>query len=88
MPIQVAKIVFNGMLRGAGDVRFTLIGSTIGVTVIQSILMYFLIIRMHTGLNGVWISILISQAVQLVLFSWRYFSGRWMTAGAAHPKGA
>ena len=88
MPIQVAKIVFNGMLRGAGDVRFTLIGSTIGVTVIQSIMMYFLIIRMHTGLNGVWISILISQAVQLVLFSWRYFSGRWMTAGAAHPKGA
>ena len=54
---------------------------------IQSILMYFLIIRMHTGLNGVWISILVSQAVQLVLFSWRYFSGRWMTAGTAHPKG-
>ena len=88
MPIQVAKIVFNGMLRGAGDVRFTLIGSTIGVTVIQSIMMYFLIIRMHTGLNGVWISILVSQAVQLVLFSWRYFSGKWMTAGTARPKGA
>ena len=86
MPIQVAKIVFNGMLRGAGDVRFTLIGSTIGVTIVQSILMYFLIIRMRTGLTGVWISILISQAVQLALFSWRYFSGRWMTA--AQPKGA
>ena len=86
MPIQVAKIVFNGMLRGAGDVRFTLIGSTIGVTIVQSILMYFLIIRMHTGLTGVWVSILISQAVQLALFSWRYFSGRWMTA--AQPKGA
>ena len=86
MPIQVAKIVFNGMLRGAGDVRFTLIGSTIGVTIVQSILMYFLIIRMRTGLTGVWVSILISQAVQLALFSWRYFSGRWMTA--AQPKGA
>jgi len=85
MPIQVAKIVFNGMLRGAGDVRFTLIGSTIGVTIVQSILMYFLIIRMRTGLTGVWVSILISQAVQLALFSWRYFSGRWMTA--AQPKG-
>jgi putative MATE family efflux protein len=86
MPIQVAKIVFNGMLTGAGDVRFTLIGSTIGVTIVQSILMYFLIIRMRTGLTGVWVSILISQAVQLALFSWRYFSGRWMTA--AQPKGA
>jgi putative MATE family efflux protein len=86
MPIQVAKIVFNGMLRGAGDVRFTLIGSTIGVTIVQSILMYFLIIRMRTGLTGVWVSILISQAVQLALFCWRYFSGRWMTA--AQPKGA
>ena len=80
MPIQVAKIVFNGMLRGAGDVRFTLIGSTLGVTVIQSILMYFLIIRMQTGLTGVWISILVSQAVQLALFSWRYFSGGWINA--------
>lgn len=80
MPIQVAKIVFNGMLRGAGDVRFTLIGSTVGVTIVQSILMYILIIVMHMGLRGVWISILVSQAVQLILFTWRYKSGKWMDA--------
>ena len=80
MPIQVAKIVFNGMLRGAGDVRFTLIASTIGVTVVQTILMYILIIKMGMGLQGVWLSILVSQSVQLILFAWRYKSGKWMDA--------
>ena len=76
-PVQVAKIVFNGTLQGAGDVKYTLIGSTIGVTVIQPILQAILIHSMDAKLTAVWITILVSQAVQLVLFFARYVSGKW-----------
>lgn len=77
MPIQVCKIVFNGALRGAGDVKFTLIGSTIGVTAIQPILTYILIYVCHLELKAVWIGILVSQAMQLILFGARFASGKW-----------
>lgn len=77
MPIQVSKIVFNGTLRGAGDVRFTLIGSTIGITIVQPIVLWVLTQKMDLGLTGVWISILISQGVQWILFGTRFLSGKW-----------
>ncbi|SCW31655.1 putative efflux protein, MATE family [Ruminococcaceae bacterium YRB3002] len=77
MPIQVCKIVFNGALRGAGDVKYTLFGSTIGVTLIQPALTHVLIRFFDLGLTGVWIGILVSQAMQLILFGVRFYSGKW-----------
>lgn len=77
MPIQVSKIIFNGILRGAGDVRYTLYASALGVTVVQPIISYILVIIMGLGLKGVWISILTTQMVQLLCFSLRYKSGKW-----------
>lgn len=77
MPIQVCKIIFNGTLQGAGDVKFTLVGSTISITVVQPLAMLLLVNYMHLSLKGVWASILISQAVQLLLFGYRFFSGKW-----------
>ncbi|MBR4455437.1 MAG: MATE family efflux transporter [Solobacterium sp.] len=79
MPIQIAKIVYNGTLRGAGDVRFTLIGSTVGVTLVQPAVQYVLTMVLNLALTGVWFSILLSQAIQLLLFFWRYRSEKWMT---------
>ena len=80
MPIQVSKIIFNGTLRAAGDIRFTLMGSTIGVTLIQPLVQYFGMNVLHGGLVAVWASILISQLVQEVLFGTRFISGKWMNA--------
>jgi len=77
MPIQVSKIIFNGTLRAAGDIRYTLVGSTIGVTIVQPILLWFFLFVLKIGLSGVWLSILISQAVQWLLFGGRFISGKW-----------
>ena len=77
MPIQVSKIIFNGTLRAAGDIRFTLLGSTFGVTVLQPIVLSICQYVYALGLTGVWFSILVSQAVQLVLFGGRFISGKW-----------
>ena len=77
MPIQVSKIVFNGALRGAGDIRYTLMGSTLGVTLIQPPITLFFIYVCHMKIEGVWLAILISQLVQWVLFGARFLSGKW-----------
>ena len=77
MPIQVSKIIFNGTLRAAGDIRFTLLGSTFGVTIVQPALLSVCQYVFALGLTGVWLSILVSQAVQLVLFGGRFISGKW-----------
>ena len=77
MPIQVSKIIFNGTLRAAGDIRYTLIGSTIGVTVVQPIILWICMFGLKNGLTGVWFSILVSQAIQLLLFGGRFISGEW-----------
>lgn len=77
MPIQVSKIIFNGTLRAAGDIRYTLIGSTIGVTIVQPLMLWICLYGLKNGLTGVWFSILVSQAVQWVLFGGRFISGKW-----------
>lgn len=77
LPIMVSKIVFGGVLRGAGDVRYVMICSTIGVTLVQPIAMYILQVQMNLGLVAAWGSILISQASQFLMFASRYLSGKW-----------
>ena len=77
MPIQVSKIIFNGTLRAAGDIRFILLGSTFGVTIVQPVILYICQFVYALGLTGVWFSILVSQAVQLILFGGRFISGKW-----------
>jgi putative efflux protein, MATE family len=77
MPVQISRIIFNGTLQGAGDVKYTLIASTIGVTVIQPIVLATLMYGFNMKLSGVWISILVSQVAQFILFTLRYFSGKW-----------
>lgn len=77
MPIQVSKIIFNGILRGAGDVKYTLYSSAFSVTLVQPVITYVLVLMLGLGLKGVWISILVTQIVQFLCFSLRYRSGKW-----------
>ncbi|MDO4745743.1 MAG: MATE family efflux transporter [Bacillota bacterium] len=77
MPIQISKIIFNGVLRGAGDVKYTLYASAFSVTLVQPIVSYLLVMILGLGLKGVWLSILVTQAVQFFCFALRYKSGKW-----------
>jgi Na+-driven multidrug efflux pump len=77
MPIQVSKIIFNGILRGAGDVKYTLYASAFSVTLFQPLVSYLLVIIFGLGLTGVWISILATQTAQFLCFGLRYKSGKW-----------
>lgn len=77
MPIQVSKIIFNGILRGAGDVKYSLYASAFSVTLLQPVVSYILVILIGLGLTGVWLSILATQTAQFLCFGLRYKSGKW-----------
>ena len=66
----------NGM-RAAGDVRFGMIASSISMWVFRVGLTTVLCRFMGVGLMGIWIGYFADWIVRSVVFTLRYFSGRW-----------
>ena len=76
--LQIAQVIYMGCLRGAGDVVFTTIASTISITFVRPILSYVFCYACGLGLVGIWLGILGDQTSRLLLTTWRFKSGRWM----------
>ncbi|MBQ8639030.1 MAG: MATE family efflux transporter [Lachnospiraceae bacterium] len=76
--MQIPQVVYMGCLRGAGDVVFTMIASTISVTVVRTAVSFLMCYPMGLGLPGVWCGIIADQLCRLGLTSWRYRTGKWM----------
>lgn len=75
--MQVAQVIYMGCLRGAGDVRFTTIASTVSVTFIRPIMSYVFAYALGVGVVGVWFGVVCDQICRLVLTTWRFKSGKW-----------
>lgn len=75
---QISQIIFGGCLRGAGDVKYTLIASLISVTIIRSIVTYLLVVVIPLGLVGIWIGILSDQVSRFILLGIRFKKGEWV----------
>jgi len=75
---QIPQVVFTGSLRGAGDVLFTTICSTISVTFVRTIVSYVACYVLGFGMIGIWCGILADQMCRFILSSLRYKSGKWM----------
>lgn len=76
--LQIPQVVYMGCLRGAGDVVFTTIASTISVTVMRTAVSWIMCYPLGFGLVGVWCGVLADQGCRLALTSWRYATGKWM----------
>ena len=76
--LHIARVIYMGCLRGAGDVVFTTIASTISITFVRPILSYVFCYACGLGLVGIWLGILGDQTSRLLLTTWRFKSGRWM----------
>ena len=74
---QVAQVIYMGCLRGAGDVLFTTIASTLSITFMRPICSYTLCYICGFGLVGIWMGIVGDQLLRLILTSWRFRSGKW-----------
>lgn len=76
-PFLAANMVFSGGLRGAGDTRFVMVSTLIGVWGLRLVGTYILIDFFNLGLRGAWIGMIIDLFVRGSLNLMRFRSGKW-----------
>ena len=76
--LQISQVVFSGSLRGAGDVRFTTITSTISVAIVRPCVTYIAAYTLGLGITGIWVGILADQSVRFAMNAFRFKNGKWM----------
>jgi putative MATE family efflux protein len=78
-PFIAITNVLAGGLRGAGDTRFPMITSTIGVWLVRLPLGWFLGIPLGLGLHGIYMVYVLDAATRAALVGWRWRQGKWKT---------
>ncbi|MGN0431234.1 MAG: MATE family efflux transporter [Lachnospiraceae bacterium] len=75
--MQVSQVIYMGCLRGAGDVKFTTVASTISVTFVRPIASFIFAYGLDFGVIGIWLGVVCDQICRLILTNWRFRSGKW-----------
>ncbi len=78
MLFWVPAFPFANVLRGAGDVRYTMYVSLISMFVFRVGLCYVFVLVMDMGLLGIYMGMFVDWAFRGILFAARYFTGKWM----------
>lgn len=74
------SVVASGICRGAGDVKFPLAVSLVGMWGFRIGLVWLAVNILRLGIAGVWLAIAVDCLVRSVLFLYRFISGKWMNA--------
>lgn len=74
-------------MRAAGDVKFSMITSTVTMWCMRVALCIFLVKTYHMGPMAVWYGMFADWALRGVIFSLRFFSGRWIHGTMTAPAG-
>lgn len=74
---QIQQVIFGGVLRSAGDVRYTLISSTISVTIIRSFTTVLFVNVLNMGLHGIWLGVFCDQISRFLFMFIRFKQGKW-----------
>lgn len=69
--------IVSGCLRGAGDTRWTLVSSLIGMVVARVTLAFVFVKFFHWGLVGAWMAAVADQSIRSVLVYQRFQTGKW-----------
>ncbi|MFA5766054.1 MAG: MATE family efflux transporter, partial [Bacilli bacterium] len=75
---QSLQWVTTGILRGAGDTRYTARSSLISVMVIRPVLSYTICYLLGFGLIGSWIGMFIDQIIRFLLNNARFTNLKWI----------
>lgn len=75
---QIAQVIYMGCLRGAGDVFFTTIASTISITCMRPLCSYLFCYIFKIGILGIWLGLIADQLCRYFLTSWRFKTGKWV----------
>lgn len=74
-PFAAVYFVVAGALRGAGDTKYAMYASAIGVWAIRLVIGYILADMLNMALVGAWIAVTLDMAVRMVLVLKRFSSG-------------
>ena len=80
IPIELARGINHlseNSLNPNGDVKTTLIASTLSVWLFSTLLGYLLCVRLGMGLVGLWIGFLFSEASKSIVYLFRWHYGKW-----------
>ncbi len=76
-PFLCSTLVVTSALQGAGDTKFPMITSLIGIWGIRVIGVYVLGIKMGFGLSGVWLAYALDVTVRGIILFARFKKGKW-----------
>lgn len=76
---QSTAFILAGALRGAGDTKFPLYATLIGIWGFRVLLCILFVNVFHWGLLGAWLAIAADQVMRSILILYRYRSGKWKT---------
>jgi putative MATE family efflux protein len=77
-PGRVFNVIVISSLRATGDVYFPIKMAALSMWCVWVPLAYFLGVRMHYGLIGVWIAMMTDEWLRGVLMFWRWKSRKWL----------
>jgi len=66
-PFLVSQLIYNGILKAMGKTKVTLVAAVVSVTFVNPILSVLLAFVLGMGINGIWISMLVSQIVRFAM---------------------
>jgi putative MATE family efflux protein len=77
-PGRVFNVIVISSLRATGDVYFPIKMAALSMWCVWVPLAYFLGVKMHFGLVGVWIAMMTDEWLRGVLMFWRWKSRKWL----------
>jgi Na+-driven multidrug efflux pump len=77
-PLLAISIVYTGALRGAGDTRFPLLITFVGVTLLRLPLAWWLGVTLGWALLGAWLAMCADFVLRAALTSGRFARGKWI----------
>lgn len=75
---QIRQCIYMGVLRGAGDTRYTAFVSAFSVTIMRTAISYICCYILGWKLIGVWMGILCDQITRFLLGRFRYRQEKWI----------
>ncbi len=80
-PFLCITLVITSALQGAGDTKFPMYSTLIGIWGVRVLGVYILGIKLHLGLVGVWIAYASDVTIRGVILMIRFMKGRWQKVG-------
>lgn len=76
-PFSSATTVITSALQGAGDTKFPMYSTLIGIWGLRVLGVYVLGLKLHMGLVGVWVAVSIDIGIRGIILMIRFLKGGW-----------